>query len=147
MPLSRGSPDCLKNADMMTFHCLLAVLSLCGMLRDRPVMALAGIHAAAASWDGIETRQGLNAGWGEADPLSQPFVHNSAAMVAAGAVEVAAGAVIAHKMRQSRYRALRDTWFLWQAVPVAAHIVSASAWVRAREATPSLRSFTTSRIQ
>lgn len=117
---------------IMTFHCLLAVLSLCGMLRDRPVMALAGAHAAVAAWDGIETRQGLNAGWTEADPLSRPFVHTNAAMLAAGAVEVAGLAIVAHKMRNSRYRVLRDTWFLWQSAPIVAHTVSGSAWVRAR---------------
>ena len=116
----------------MTFHCLLAVLTLCGALRDRPVMALAGVHAAVASWDGIETHQGTNAGWGEADPLSRPFVHNNAAMIAAGAVEIAGCAIVADKMRHSRHRALRDTWFLWQTVPIAAHIVSGSAWVRVR---------------
>jgi hypothetical protein len=116
----------------MTFHCLLAVLSLCGMLRDRPVMALAGVHAAVATWDGIETRQGLNAGWTEADPLSRPFVHNSAAMVAAGVVEVTACALVAHKVRNSRHRVLRDTWFFWQTVPTVVHITGASAWVRER---------------
>lgn len=116
----------------MAFHCLLTVLSLCGALKDRPVMALAGVHAAVASWDGVETRQGINAGWGEANPLSRPFVGNGAAMVAAGAVEVTAFAVIAHKMRQSRHRVLRDTWFVWQAVPIAAHIAGGAAWVRAR---------------
>jgi hypothetical protein len=116
----------------MTFHCLLAVMSLCGVLHDRPVMALAGVHAAVASWDGIETRQGINAGWGEADPLTRPFVHTNAAMLAAGFVEVAGFAIVAHKMRNSRYRLLRDTWFVWQAAPIAAHIVSGSAWVRER---------------
>ena len=95
-------------------------------------MALAGVHAAVASWDGIETRQGLSAGWAEADPLTRPFVHSNAAMAAAGAVEVAGFAIVADKMRHSRHRALRDTWFLWQTVPIAAHVVSASAWVRAR---------------
>ena len=65
----------------MAFHCILVVLALCNALRDRPVMALAGVHAAVATWDGIETRQGLNAGWGEADPLSRPFVHSNGAMM------------------------------------------------------------------
>jgi hypothetical protein len=116
----------------MAFHCLLAVLALCGALRDRPVMAMAGVHAAVATWDGVETRQGLTAGWGEADPLSRPFVHSNAAMLAAGAAEVVGCAIIADKMRHSRHRALRDTWFLWQAVPIAAHTVSGAAWVRAR---------------
>ncbi|HXC32860.1 MAG TPA: hypothetical protein VNZ56_10320 [Verrucomicrobiae bacterium] len=121
----------------MSFHCLLAVLSLCGMLRDRPVMALAGMHAAVATWDGIETRQGLNSGWAEADPLSRPFVHDNAAMIAAGAVEVTAFAVVANNMRHSPHRALRDTWFVWQTVPIAAHVVSAAAWVRARQTNPN----------
>jgi hypothetical protein len=116
----------------MVFHCLLAVLSLCGALHDRPVMALAGVHAAAASWDGIETRRGLNAGWTEADPFTRPFVHSSPAMVAGGAVEVAAGAIIADRMRHSQFRVLRRTWFLWQTVPTIAHIAGASAWVKAR---------------
>lgn len=116
----------------MAFHCLLAVLSLCGALKDRPVMALAGVHAAVASWDGIETRQGVNAGWGEANPLSRPFVHSSGAMIAVGAVEITTFAMIAHKMRYSRHRLLRDTWFVWQAAPIAAHIAGGSAWVRAR---------------
>jgi hypothetical protein len=130
------SPSCARHFRpgglAMPFHCLLVVLSLCSALRDRPVMALAGAHAAVASWDGIETRQGLNAGWTEGDPLTRPFVHSNAAMVAAGAVEVAGFAVVADKMRHSRHRALRDTWFLWQTVPIAAHVVSASAWIRAR---------------
>ena len=121
----------------MTFHCLLAVLSLCGMLRDRPVMALAGVHAAVATWDGIETRQGLNSGWAEADPLSRPFVHDNAAMIAAGAAEVTAFAIVANRMRHSEHRVLRDTWFVWQTVPIAAHVVSGAAWVRARQAAPN----------
>jgi hypothetical protein len=116
----------------MAFHCLLVVVSLCSVLRDRPVTALAGVHAAVATWDGVETRQGLHAGWGEADPLSRPFVRNNATMIAAGLVEVAGCAVIADKMRHSHHRVLRDTWFLWQTVPVAAHVVSGSAWVRVR---------------
>jgi hypothetical protein len=53
-------------------------------------------------------------------------------MIAAGIAEVAGCAIIAHKMRQSRHRVLRDTWFFWQSVPTVAHIVSASAWVRVR---------------
>ncbi len=116
----------------MPFHCLLAVLALCGVLRDRPVMALAGVQAAAASWDGIETRQGINAGWGEADPLTRTFVHNNAAMVAAGVAEVTACAIVADKMRNSHHRVLRDTWFLWQALPIAMHTAGGSAWVRVR---------------
>jgi len=115
------------------FHCLLAVLSLCGMLRDRPVMALAGVQAAAASWDGIETRQGINAGWGEADPFTRPFVHSNASMVAAGVAEVTACAFVADKMRHSHHRVLRDTWFLWQGVPIAMHTAGGSAWVRMRK--------------
>lgn len=116
----------------MPFHCVLAVLALCGVLRDRPVTVLAGVHAAVATWDGVETRRGLNAGWAEADPLSRPFIHSNAAMVAAGAVEVAGFSIVADRMRHSRHRALRDTWFLWQTVPIAAHVVSGAAWVRAR---------------
>jgi hypothetical protein len=116
----------------MAFHCLLAVLALCGVLRDRPVMALAGVNAAVASWDGIETRQGINAGWVEGDPLTRPFVHSNAAMVAAGAVEVTGCAIVADRMRHSRHRVFRETWFLWQTVPIAAHVASASAWVKAR---------------
>jgi len=116
----------------MPFHCLLAVLALCGVLRDRPVMALAGVQAAAASWDGFETRQGINAGWGEADPLTRTFVHNNAAMVAAGVAEVTACAIVADKMRNSHHRVLRDTWFLWQALPIAMHTAGGSAWVRVR---------------
>lgn len=132
MPSRRRTQRFPLGGHSMPFHCLLVVLSLCSALRDRPVMALAGAHAAVASWDGIETRQGLNAGWTEGDPLTRPFVHSDAAMVAAGAVEVAGFAVIADKVRHSRHRALRDTWFLWQTVPIAAHVVSASAWLRAR---------------
>lgn len=116
----------------MPFHCLLAVLALCGVLRDRPVLELAGAHAAVAIWDGVETRKGINAGWGEADPISRPFVHSNAAMVAAGAVEIAGFSIVADRMRHSRHRALRDTWFLWQTVPIAAHVVSGVAWARAR---------------
>src|ERR1700685_4583063 len=131
MPLVQRSPWLSKlGIHTMTFHCLLAVLSLCGMLRDRPVMALAGVHAAVASWDGIETRQGIKAEWREADPLSRPFVHTNAAMLAAGVVKVAGFAIVANKMRNSRHRVLRDTWFFWQSVPIAAHVVSGSAWVR-----------------
>jgi hypothetical protein len=122
----------LVGDDVMAFHCLLAVLSLCGVLRDRPVMALAGAQAAAATWDGVETRLGINAGWGEADPLSRPFVRSNATMVAAGAAEVTASAIIANRMRHSRHGILRDTWFFWQTVPIAAHVAGGSAWIRAR---------------
>lgn len=120
------------SMDTMSFHCLLVVVSLCGVLRDRPVMALAGVHAAVASWDGIETRQGLNSGWREADPLTRPFVHSNAAMAIAGLAEVAGCAIVADKMRHSRHRVFRDTWFLWQTVPTIAHIAGGSAWVRVR---------------
>ena len=122
----------MPSSDNMTFHCLLAVFALCGVLRDRPVMAIAGIQASVASWDGIETRQGIKAGWSEADPLTRPFVHSDGAMVAAGVAEVAACAIIADKMRRSRHRALRDTWFLWQTVPIVAHVAGGLAWERVR---------------
>jgi hypothetical protein len=133
MPIDDGSPCRFKlGGHTMTFHCVLVVLALCGALRDHPVMTLAGVNAAVATWDGIETRHGMNAGWGEADPISRPFVHTNAAMIVAGAAEVAVSAIVAHKMRQSRHRVLRDTWFLWQAVPIVAHTVSGAAWVRVR---------------
>lgn len=122
----------MPSSNRMTFHCLLVVLALCSALRDRPVMAMAGVQAAAASWDGMETRQGINAGWAEADPLTRPFVHSNVAMVAAGVAEVTACAIIADKMRRSRHRALRDTWFLWQAVPIVAHVAGGSAWEMVR---------------
>ena len=116
----------------MTFHCLLVVLALCSALHDRPVMAMAGVQAAVPSWDGIETRQGVNAGWAEADPITRPFIHSNAAMVAAGAAEVTVCAIIADKMRRSHHRALRDTLFLWQAVPIVAHAAGGSAWEMVR---------------
>jgi hypothetical protein len=122
---------------MLPFHCLLAVLSLCSLLRDRPVMALASVHAASSTWDGIETRQGLNAGYAEADPLTRPFVHSNAAMVAAGGVEITGLAIVAHKMRESRHPVLRKTWFVWQTMPIAVHLVGGVAWIKLRQEHPN----------
>jgi hypothetical protein len=112
----------------MIFHCLLAVISLCGALRDRPVLALTATHAAIASWDWTVTREGVNAGAHEADPLARPFVHSNGAMIAGEALEVSLTAMIAERARKSRHRVIRDTWWVWQAVPIAAHVWGARSW-------------------
>ena len=78
----------------MIFHCLLAVISLCGALRDRPVLALTAAHAAVASWDWTVTREGVNAGAHEADPLARPFVHSNATMALGEVLEVSLTAMV-----------------------------------------------------
>src|SRR5712671_4859012 len=117
----------------MIFHCVL-VLSLCSMLHDKPVSATATAltltHAGIASWDWTVTRQGINAGAPESDPLARPFVHNNSTMVAGAVAEVVGTAWMANKMRRSRHRVLRNTWWVWQAAPIAAHAWGVSTWYR-----------------
>jgi len=114
------------------FHCVL-VLSLCSMLHDKPsvpAVALTLTHAGIASWDYVVTRQGINAGGIESDTWGRPFVHNNSTMAAGGILEVVGCAWMAGKMRRSRHRILRDTWWVWQAAPIIEHAYGVSTWYR-----------------
>jgi hypothetical protein len=117
----------------VSFHCLLLVVSLCAVLRDRPVAALTTVHAAAASWDWTVTREGINAGGREGDLLARPFVHSNEAIAVVEVVEVAGCAAMGEKTRHSRHRLLRDTWWMWQGVPIVLHSLpqtGAPSWYR-----------------
>lgn len=114
------------------FHCLL-IATLCAALQDKPILATTILHATAASLDWSLTREGINHGGREIDPLAKPFVHGNASMAAAEIAEVAGCAWMAEKMRHSRHAFLRETWFLWQVVPTGAHVWGASTWITTNE--------------
>jgi hypothetical protein len=97
-------------------------------MQDKPVAIMTTIHAAAASYDWTVTREGINAGGTEDDPFARPFVHSNVAMVVGESAEIFGTAIMAQRMRHSRHRLLRDTWFLWQGIPIAAHIEGVSSW-------------------
>jgi hypothetical protein len=114
----------------LSFHCLLLVLTLCSALHDKSVLVLSGIQAAAVSYDQVMTREGIDHGGVEINPLSRPFVHSNAAMTAGSVAEVFGTMYIAEKMRHSKHAVLRDTWFLLPLVPTAAHAWGVSTWYK-----------------
>lgn len=103
-------------------HCLLLSLTLCQMIHDKPVSAMMAAHSITASYDYIQTRQDLNEGRLEANPLGRPFVHSTPLLMAAGAVEVLGVSYVVEKMKHSDHAFLRKTWFIPQAVAISAHI-------------------------
>ena len=105
----------------MTPHCMLLLLTLC--TASRPVRALFAVQATAGSVDWIQTRQFVDdPRWREGNPLARPFVHSDATLVPAAAAEVFGCAWIAEKMRHSRHKLLRRTWWVWQGMPVVLHV-------------------------
>lgn len=86
---------------------------------DKPVAILAAVQFGAEGWDATTTRMVLNRGGSERNPLVKPFAHNSVALGAEGASEIWLSAFVADRMRHSRYRVLRKTWWLPQTVNIS----------------------------
>lgn len=81
---------------------------------DKKVLLLAGINAGAAVWDDAASREVIERGGIERNPLMRPFVHNTGTIVAESAAEVWVMAFVADRMKRSSHPLLRKTWWLPQ---------------------------------
>lgn len=119
--------------------CALALLmTLCGVAKDRPVLRLAAVHAAAISWDGWTTRRFLDDRLGrfrEVDPIFGPRP-SAARYAATWSLEFAGAAWLAERMRRSDSRWTRRFWWAPQAAQSFVHFKAAAgnqaAWDRRR---------------
>lgn len=101
----------------MIIECILLATSLCHAIKDKPVIALAGVEAGLAISDGATT------GHIELDPLTQPFigVHPTwSRMIPVGAVEVVASMWFAERMKRS-HNWTRHIWWLPQSLAITSH--------------------------
>jgi hypothetical protein len=74
-PLKRALKTQYKAGDPgLTGRCVLLEGSLCGALKNRPVVLLGAIQTGALISDGVTTRQYLHRGYVEVDPLTRAFL-------------------------------------------------------------------------
>lgn len=104
-----------------------------GILKAKPkawlVLTVAGEGTSLT--DAVLTKEGIQNGARELDPLARPFVKlPSPVYLSFAAAASAATSYSGLKMRNSRHRLIRDTWWLPQAAQIAANSWGISTWVR-----------------
>lgn len=105
-------------------HCLLLLLTLCHATQDRPVMVLATIQEGALLADGITTAQ-FGKSLVEGDPVSKLLIGSHptwARMAPIGAVELVATTYLAERMKTSRHKWERKTWWILQMLAISGHL-------------------------
>ena len=110
--------------------CALALLLTCRA--PHVAQGLAGLHLAAAGYDGAATIDGLHRHpqWRENDPLVRALLGarpQPAPMLAVGYGSVAAATWLSERMRQS-HTWTRKVWWLPQVVGISAHVAEAMTW-------------------
>lgn len=106
----------------LSAKCLLLRETLCRAVKNRPVALLATMQTAALISDGVTTRQYLQRGYSEVDPVARILIGSKptwARMAPLGAVQVVAGMWLAERMATSRHVWLRRFWWLPQAMGIA----------------------------
>lgn len=99
-------------------HCFLLSVALCHAISDKPVMALAGIHATVATYDMVHTENSLAHGGTENNPLWRPIVSHPAAAYATGGLLLLGETALAEKMHRS-HAWVRHIWWLPQTLGIA----------------------------
>jgi hypothetical protein len=120
-----------KGADrrMTSTRCILFNQSLCGAMKNKPVVALAMLQTAALISDGITTRQYLDRGYVEVDPLTKILIGSKptwARMAPLGMVQVFAGMWMAQQMASSQHVWVRRFRWLPQIAGIAANAAAAA---------------------
>ena len=111
----------------LTGKCVLFERSLCGALKNTPVVLLGTIQTGALISDGVTTRQYLHRGYVEVDPLTRAFLGRTptwSRMAPLGAVQVIAGMWLAERMSKSQHVWVRRLWWLPQTIGIAGNIAA-----------------------
>lgn len=96
-----------------------------GILKDKPVMAMAAAHGTLAFVDATQTERdwklsrNTNGTFREQNPLLRPLVGHPAALYGYTAGGVVFSAWLGHKFRESRYPLLQKFWWVPQAAGIA----------------------------
>jgi|SRR2546427_2471310 len=126
-------PSALVQSDNRPIHrlpatnCLLLIEGLCQAMKNKPILALTTIQAAALVSDGVTTRQFLRRGYTEVDPLARILIGSKptwARMAPLGAAQVIAGMWIAQRMATSRHVWVRRFWWLPQIMGIAGNLAA-----------------------
>ena len=109
--------------------CVLFERSLCGALKNKPVVLLGAVQTGALISDGVTTRQYLHRGYVEVDPLTRAFLGRTptwSRMAPLGAVQVIAGMWLAERMSKSPHVWVRRLWWLPQTIGIAGNIAASA---------------------
>ena len=129
-PLRRSLKTQYKTGDpRLSGRCVLLERSLCGALKNRPIVILGAIQTGALISDGVTTRQYLQRGYVEVDPLTRAFLGRTPTwgrMAPLGAVQVVAGMWLAERMAKSQHVWVRRLWWLPQTIGIAGNIAASA---------------------
>ena len=126
-------PSALLQSDNRPIHrlpatnCLLLIEGLCQAMKNKPILALTTIQAAALVSDGVTTRQFLRRGYTEVDPVARILIGSKptwARMAPLGAAQVVAGMWLAQRMAASRHVWVRRFWWLPQIMGIAGNLAA-----------------------
>jgi hypothetical protein len=107
--------------------CVLFERTLCGALKNTPVVLLGAVQTGALISDGVTTRQYLHRGYVEVDPLTRAFLGRTptwSRMAPLGAVQVVAGMWLAERMSKSQHVWVKRLWWLPQTIGIAGNIAA-----------------------
>ena len=110
-------------------RCVLLERNLCGALKNRPIVLLGAIQTVALISDGVTTRQYLQRGYVEVDPLTRALLGRTPTwgrMAPLGAVQVVAGMWLAERMAKSQHVWVRRLWWLPQTIGIAGNIAASA---------------------
>ena len=110
-------------------RCVLLERNLCGALKNRPIVLLGAIQTVALISDGVTTRQYLQRGYVEVDPLTRVLLGRTPTwgrMAPLGAVQVVAGMWLAERMAKSQHVWVRRLWWLPQTIGIAGNIAASA---------------------
>jgi hypothetical protein len=129
-PLKRALKTQDKTGDPgLTGRCVLLERNLCGALKNRPIVLLGAIQTVALISDGVTTRQYLQRGYVEVDPLTRVLLGRTPTwgrMAPLGAVQVVAGMWLAERMSKSHHVWVRRFWWLPQTIGIAGNIAASA---------------------
>jgi hypothetical protein len=126
-------PSALLQSDNRPIHrvpatnCLLLIEGLCQAMKNKPLLALTTVQAAALVSDGVTTRQFLRRGYTEVDPVARILIGSKptwARMAPLGAAQVVAGMWLAQRMATSRHVWVRRFWWLPQVMGIAGNLAA-----------------------
>ena len=129
-PLKRALKTQYKTGDpTLSGRCVLLERNLCGALKNRPIVLLGAIQTGALISDGVTTRQYLQRGYVEVDPLTRTLLGRTPTwgrMAPLGAVQVVAGMWLAERMSKSQHVWVRRLWWLPQTIGIAGNIAAST---------------------
>ena len=127
-PLKRSLKTQYKAGDpTLSGRCVLLERSLCGALKNKPIVLLGAIQTGALISDGVTTRQYLQRGYVEVDPLTRTLLGRTPTwgrMAPLGAIQVFAGMWLAERMAKNQHAWVRRLWWLPQTIGIAGNIAA-----------------------